>query len=373
MLFTAPPLDSAEEQVLERIGELKRQLAFTISPKRWYGLLRRSTFARAIQGSNSIEGYQISIDDALAAAEGEEPLDPKTESWLANVCYRRALTLVLQKAEAPHFRYSTEFLNSLHFMMLEYDLTKRPGNWRTGSIFVRNGDTGEIVYEGPPAEKVPELMEELVADLNAPAASISPIVHAAMAHLNFVLVHPHSDGNGRMARGLQTLVLARAGTVHPVFASIEEYLGRNTEAYNRVLGEVGGGSWRPERDAKPWIRFSLTAHYRQATTLVQRSRYLGSVFVECEQLAGELGLDPRNALALTDAAVGWKVRNATYRLAADVSQKTATRDLSALAAAGLLVQKGAKRGTYYEASEGLRARVARIPGPEQVPDPFGAA
>ena len=370
MLFQAQPLDAAERTILDQIGELKRRLTLTIAPKRWFGLLRRNTFARAIQGSNSIEGYHISIDDALAAVEGEEPfLDPKTENWLANVCYRRAMTLVLQKAEALHFQYSTELLNSLHYILLEYDLTKNPGNWRTRAIFVRNSQTGETAYEAPPAEDVPRLMDELVSELNE-TSDVDPLIRAAMAHLNFVMIHPHTDGNGRMARCLQTLVLARAGTVHPVFASIEEYLGRNTGDYYEVLAEVGAGSWSPQRDTKPWIRFSLTAHFRQATTLLRRSEYFANVFDECEQLTERLGLDSRTALALVDASLGFKVRNATYRPAADVSQKTATRDLSNLVAAGLLVKKGKKRGTYYERSDELLKHVEKIPKPERVPDPF---
>jgi len=370
MLFKTSELDRAEEIVLERIAELKRQLAYAISPKRWYGLLRRNTFARAIQGSNSIEGYNISIDDAIAAVEGEEPLDPKTENWLANVCYCRAMTLVLQKAEAPHFEYSAEFLNSLHYMMLEYDLTKHPGNWRTGPIFVRNSKTDEIVYEGPNAEEVPSLIEELVGELNEGPSSTPEIIRAAMAHLNFVMIHPHSDGNGRMGRCLQTLVLARAGTVNPVFASIEEYLGRNTGDYYNVLGEVGAGLWQPSRNTKPWVRFSLTAHFRQATTLLNRSRFFSAIFEECERLAHKARLDSRTAFALADASIGYKVRNATYRPNADISQKSATRDLSQLVAAGLLVKKGKKRGTYYERSAKLLEHVVRIPAPQRVPDPF---
>lgn len=369
MIFKPSALDSAEEVVLGKIDELKRQLAFAVSPKRWFGLLRRNTFARAIQGSNSIEGYNISIDDAIAAVEGEEPLDPKTENWLANVGYRRAMTLVLQKAEAAHFKYSTEFLNSLHYMMLEYDLTKHPGNWRQGPIFVRNSNTDEIVYEGPPAEELPDLMDELVDELNE-GRSGDVVVEAAMAHLNYVMIHPHSDGNGRMGRCLQTLVLARAGTVHPIFASIEEYLGRNTGDYYAVLGEVGAGSWQPERDTKPWIRFSLTAYFRQASTLLERTRYYAAVFEACEYLADNQGLDSRMAYALADAAIGYKVRNATYRPNADVSQKTATRDLSDLVSLGLLVKKGKKRGTFYIRSDTLAALVAKITPPRRVPDPF---
>jgi len=54
--------------------------------------------------------------------------------------------------------------------------------------------------------------------------------------------------------------------VAPVFSSIEEYLGRNTQDYYNVLADVGQGSWNPENDARPWVRFCLTAHYRQART-----------------------------------------------------------------------------------------------------------
>jgi Fic family protein len=93
-----------------------------------------------------------------------------------------------------------------------------------------------------------------------------------MAHLNLVMIHPFRDGNGRMARCLQSLVLAQSGMLSPVFMSIEEYLGRNTAEYHQVLGEVGGGSWQPDRDARGWLRFILTAHLRQGRTFRQRIR-----------------------------------------------------------------------------------------------------
>ena len=57
-----------------------------------------------------------------------------------------------------------------------------------------------------------------------------------MAHLNLAMIHPFSDGNGRLARCLQTLLLAREQIVSPVFSSIEEYLGQNTQAYSEPSG-----------------------------------------------------------------------------------------------------------------------------------------
>ena len=86
------------------------------------------------------------------------------------------------------------------------------------------------------------------------------------------MIHPFKDGNGRMARVLQTLVLARYGILAPEFSSIEEYLGvkRNTQEYYAVLAQVGGGSWKPMNSASPWVSFNLRAHYVQAQTVLHR-------------------------------------------------------------------------------------------------------
>ena len=88
------------------------------------------------------------------------------------------------------------------------------------------------------------MIEELVAQLSS-EQEIHVLVRAAMAHLNLVMIHPFRDGNGRMARCLQTLVLGRDRILEPQFSSIEEYLGRNTQAYYQVLGRVGQGKWSP--------------------------------------------------------------------------------------------------------------------------------
>src|SRR5690349_15952412 len=97
MLFDAPELDGAEQRVLLQIDDLKERLRLQLhEPRRWYGSLRRLSFARAIQGSNSIEGYDAVLDDAAAVALGEEPLDANEETRLALEGYRDAMTYVLQ-------------------------------------------------------------------------------------------------------------------------------------------------------------------------------------------------------------------------------------------------------------------------------------
>jgi Fic family protein len=370
MLFQAPALDSKELGVHQRIEELKANLRYaTTEPRRWTGLLRRNAFARAVRGSNSIEGYHVTMEDAIAAVEGEEPVAPRDEAWLAVAGYRMALTFVLQKAEDPHFKYSEEVLKSLHFMMVGWNLSKHPGRWRPGSIFIRNETTGEQVYAAPPAEDVQPLVAELVETLSSGAEPA--IVQGAMAHLNLVMIHPFSDGNGRMARGLQTLVLARHGTLSPHFCSIEEYLGSNTQSYYDVLAEVGAGAWNPHRDARPWIRYCLRAHYHQALTLLRRSRELQRLWEELEGLVQKRGLPERALVALVDAAVGLKVRNTTYRAAAEVNEVIASRDLKGLVDAGLLVKQGENRGRSYVASEEILAvRRKTAEARSRWPDPF---
>jgi Fic family protein len=371
MLHRISVLPEEYSGVVERVDAMRLRLKFMLqqAPRRWTGLLRRSTFARAIQGSNAIEGYNVTRDDAIAAVEGEEPLDDKTEAWLAVRGYREAMTYVLQLADDPYFVNHEAVLRSMHFMMTSYEMKAHPGRWRPGAIHVQRDPTGETVYEGPDAALVPGLIAELVAALGA-SNQLPIMVRAALAHLNLVMIHPFSDGNGRMARALQTLVLAREGILDPTFSSIEEYLGRNTQAYYDVLAEVGQGSWHPENHPLPWIKFCLTAHYRQAETLLRRTEETGRL---SDLLAAELArrkMQERQVIALLDAAYGYRVRNNTYRTAADVSDAIASRDLGQLVSAGLLIAKGEKRGRYYEAGDWLKSQRATTDLPRIQTDPF---
>lgn len=378
MLFETPKLDEREQDVLAQVEDLRTKLRFQLNePRRWVGSLRRVSLARAIQGSNSIEGYEAGLDDAVDVAAGEEPLEANDETRLALRGYREAMTYVLQLAEDPDFHYSDQLLKSLHYMMTNYALKNRPGRWRAGSIYVRNDTTGEIVHEGADLSSVPELMRELATELNSDGENPN-IVRAAMAHLNLVMIHPFRDGNGRMARCLQSLVIARSGVLSPVFMSIEEYLGRNTQAYYDILAEVGAGSWQPGRDARPWVRFTLTAHLRQAHTMLQRVKESERMWSELENLVRGLNLPERSTMALFDAMIGLRVRNATYRsyfedTPEEITEATAGRDLRALVTANLLEARGEKRGRHYVAKPPLleiRKRVQALRTPRDGADPF---
>jgi Fic family protein len=244
---------------------------------------------------------------------------------------------------------------------------------------VENED-GEVVYQAPDREVVEPLVDELVASINDDTGDV--LVRAAMAHLNLTLIHPFSDGNGRMARCLQSYVLASAGVLSPVFSSVEEYLGRNTDRYYAVLTEVAQGTWSPGRDTRPWIQFILTAHFRQARTLERRIHETDAIWDRCERLAKERGVPDRSVAALCDAARGWRLQRSLYKklvldgAGEEISDDSATRDLKALVDAGLLAPKGEKRGRTYLPTDDLRAawnsiREQRPPRREE--DPYQGA
>ena len=371
MIFQAPETSPEDRQVLDLITEQRQQLRHHVNqnPVRWTGFLRQNAFARAVQGSNSIEGFDASVDETNEIIDHEKPEAVAEETYRALSGYQNAMTYVLQVHDDPLFDLNPQFLKSLHFMMMSYDLTKRPGQWRPGAVFVVNEQSGEMVYEGPDSDLVPALIDELIEQIQNPD-EVSPTIRAAMAHLNLTMIHPFKDGNGRLARAVQTLVMAREGIVSPILSSIEEWLGRNTTAYYATLTGVGQGSWHPEHDASPWIRFCLRAHYQQAATLTKRNREIGLVWEQIDRLIKLNSLPTRVETALIHAAFGLRVRNYRYRSDNEISGVVASRDLRKLCEHGLLTPVGERRGRYYIASDFLKQIREKARDKRKAGDPY---
>lgn len=371
MLFTYPNLDDEEKRVEEATVQIRRELNRYVAaePRRWTGLLARLTRARALIGSNSIEGIDVSDEDAIAAIDGEDPVGTDQATWLAVIGYREAMDYIFQRVRNLAFTISEDVLLAVHFMICKSDFASRPGLYRTGWVGVRDARTGQVVHEGVDREELEPRMGELLEYVNE-ATVDSVLLRAAMTHLNLVMIHPFKDGNGRTARCMHTAVLASDGIVEPMFSSIEEYVGRNQQEYYDVLAEVGGGGWHPQRDAKPWVRFCLTGHYRQAQTLLRRIREFERVYAELSALVEALGLPERSAMALLQASFGSRVRNASYRVSADISRNLAGRDLMALVDAELLIPEGERRGRSYVASHKVADIRNKLRLPKVIEDPF---
>ena len=146
-LFTAPPPALDDLPVLDELHRARDDLSnYPRTPRRWLGTLRRNNVARAIGGSNSIEGYNIDLDDAIAAVEGEPSLSADAATWAEIRGYRLALGYVIAPADDEDARMDESFFRTLHHMMLSHDLSKSPGRYRQHEI-VRAGrkDCGDCL------------------------------------------------------------------------------------------------------------------------------------------------------------------------------------------------------------------------------------
>jgi Fic family protein len=353
MIYSTPPITPALQERLNALAKLREALGEEVkTPSRWMGSLRREVRATSIEGSTSIEGVSVSPEEALALTSGRESADRDEENRQAVACYSRAIDHVGTMAGDPSFRWLDRVILDLHFDACYFQRDKDPGLWRTGPIAV-TGPAGSLQYRGPEESRVVPLMAEVVGWLTDGDLEVDVVVRAAMAHLHVVSVHPFRDGNGRVSRIVQSLVLAREGFASPEFFSIEEYLGAHTPDYHAALREAQGGSYQPQRDASGWVSFCIEAHIAQARQRLAQIEQAASRWHHLEEIVSERGWPERLVIALEQSLHAGSERSA-YSDEADVSPATASADFRRLLDTGLVVQRGRGRNISYVASERLR-------------------
>lgn len=376
MLFPTPALNAEDRGVLGEIDDLRDSLRLQVrsTPVKWTEGLRKFLTADAVAASNSIEGFKVSTVDVEDLLEGERDVDVSEEDREETLAYQRMMTYIQTLHDVADFRYGEEFLNALHWMLQGHRHTPRKpaGQWRRGAVFVTDTrDPSIAAYTAPDAADVPALMGELVEWLNIDDGN-HPLVRAAMAHLHLVSIHPWADGNGRMSRSLQTLMIAREGELAPEFSSIEAWLGRpgNTWEYYREL-QRRGATYRPDQDVSDWVRFNLTAYHQQAQTVRSRLDRSSRVWLLLGDFAEVRGLEQRVVSALHDVAMSGRVRRTRYERAEDLGLQRAQRDLRDLVAAGVLTSVGRTRARFYTAGPAFpesALEAARTPLP--LVDPY---
>ncbi|MEO3784924.1 Fic family protein [Actinocorallia sp. B10E7] len=379
MLFPTPSLRVEDRRVLDEIEVMRYELRHQVRsiPAKWTAGLRKFLTADAVAASNSIEGFRVSTVDVADLMEGEHDVEVSEENREETLAYQRMMTYIQTLHDVEDFSYGKGLLNGLHWMLQghRHKAGKLAGQWRKGPVYVTDTrDPSIAAYTAPDARDVPRLMAELVDWLNAADDGAHPLVRAAMAHLHLVSIHPWSDGNGRMSRSLQTLMIAREGVLAPEFSSIEAWLGRpgNTWEYYRELG-ARGPTYRPDQDVAGWVRFNLVAYHQQAQTVRNRLERSGRVWTILADFVDGEPFDERVVSALHDVAMSGRVRRLRYENAEGLSTQQAQRDLRDLVAARVLESVGRTRARYYTAGPRFPQRAlesARTP--MSLADPYPA-
>jgi DNA-binding transcriptional ArsR family regulator len=374
VIYATPFVTAELRSRLEELDRLRAALGREVgNPSPWLGNLRRQAKAASIERSVSIEGFRVPPAEAAALVAGASAVEGDDADRMAVACYARAMDHVGVLALDPVFVWLDRVILDLHFDACYFQPDRSPGHWRTGPIAVTGSD-GSLAYEAPEGPEVVGLMDEVVDWLRQGDLDTHVVVRSAMAHLHTVSVHPFRDGNGRISRIIQSLVLARDGLLPPEFASIEEYLADHTSEYYAVLQQVQGGRYEPDRDASAWIAFCVEAHIAQARTRLEQIAEAGARWAFLESLVESRGWPDRLVIALEQSLIGGTDR-ATYEGEADVSLATASNDFRRLLDAGLVTQVGRGRSIRYYATEELRQQVAaavaaRRTGQSEPPSPL---
>ena len=125
-----------------------------------------------------------------------------------------------------------------------------PGQYRREQSAIQRIPSGDIVFVPPPPEYVQTCMDDLIAFMSAPDLIRSPLLRAALAHVQFETIHPFEDGNGRVGRLMINLILTKSGTLSGPSLYPSLYLKQNRERYYELLTHV-----RRTGDWEAWVNF----------------------------------------------------------------------------------------------------------------------
>lgn len=195
--------------------------------------LRKNNRIKSIHSSLKIEANSLSLGQVRDVINGKTVLGEQKEIQEvknAYAAYERFFEI------EP---FSIQSLKLFHGIMTKY-VVEESGDFRRGEEGVFNGD--ECIFMAPPAQFVPQLMNNLFEWMKEEKNSVHPLIMSSVFHYEFVFIHPFADGNGRMARLWHTAMLAQWKPVFeyiPIESQIEKFQNEYYEAIARchVEGE----------------------------------------------------------------------------------------------------------------------------------------
>ncbi len=232
-----PAIVTLVAEISEVIGRFAVLAEQNLTPR-----LRRENRIRTIQASLAIENNTLTLEQVTAVIEGKRVLGPPHEIQEVRNAFATYEAMEAWSAS------SEDDLLAAHDMLMS-TLVDAPGRYRSGGVGIFRGE--QLVHMAPPADRVPFLMNNLLDWLEN--TSEHPLVASCVFHYELEFIHPFADGNGRMGRLWQTLILRNWKSLL-AYLPVETVIRERQKAYYQVLAEADQSA-----DGTPFIEFMLGA------------------------------------------------------------------------------------------------------------------
>jgi Fic family protein len=317
-------------QIAERLGELRGSGEYNRDLR-----LRKINRLRSIQSSLAIENNTLSLGQVTDIIEGKKIIGPPREIQEAkNAC--------LAYEHLPEYDPCdvNDLLRAHRFMTAR--LVRDAGHFRSQGVGVFAG--GRLIHAGARHQSVPRLIADLLSW--AKKTDAHPLVKSSVVHFEIENIHPFMDGNGRIGRLWQTLILSKWNEIF-AWLPVETAVHENQQAYYDALQAAGQTG-----DSGVFIEFMLTA-IRQALE-EQSVRKITDIFadINTDKLTGaELEFLGRIAGYLDKNG---EITNYRAQLLTNKSGSSVKKYLARFAALGLLQTEGENKGRKYTINKSRR-------------------
>ena len=222
--------------------------------------LRRAARVRSTHFSTRIEGNRLTLKEAQEVIEHKKTSFHGRERDTGEVHNYWNALLKVEEWAVRRTEFTEALIQRLH-AIVEKGKRSRPTPYRSGQSVIKDSASGTIVYTPPEAKDVRKLMSEMAAWVRQAERSGMPgPIIAALAHYQFVTIHPYYDGNGRTARLIATFLLQRDGYGLRGFFSMEEHHAKHLEAYYASLAVHKRHNYyegRAQADLTGWIEYFI--------------------------------------------------------------------------------------------------------------------
>jgi len=310
---------------------------------------RQEALVKTVHHSTHLEGNPLDLASAKEILDGRD-IEADIHNIQEIINLRNVLKFIEQKITSSDTKITIGDLLTIHHLTVYRILpAKFAGEFRTAPAVVKD-KAGRLIYTAPKPHEVPNLVEAFLTWLNSPTAvKIHPLIRAAVAHYEIVRIHPFSDGNGRTARAVSTLVLFLSGFDVKEFFSLDEYFDLDPGRYYAALKKVSDKPQLAGKSANltPWIEYFTQAVAVELNKVKERVLKL-SRDARLKRKLGQLALSERQARLMEYIQDYGKIASGEWRrLFPEYSDDTILRDLKELISKKVVRKKGKTKAAVY--------------------------